>query len=107
MNATQIKDIVTNELGRPQQFSNFHGITKNNVSSFIVEPLAVLVDPDDLESSLRQMWIVLQLNSDPTTGYVVVYDSSTNSWGVAEYTQNGEYILVISADSLAGALNEM
>ena len=88
-------------------FKNFHGITRDNLESFLVEPFSIRVDPDDLESDPRDMWVVLQQGPHPESGYVVIYDPLNQGWGVAEHQDSREYTLVVGAESLAGALDSM
>jgi hypothetical protein len=104
--ASAIREGVRVELAKRDHFSNFHGITPDNLDSFLVEPFEAIVDPDDLETEAHPMWVVLQLSANPTDGYVVVYDpTALQQWGVAEHMQGDEYVLVIAAASLADALN--
>lgn len=107
MNSSIIKRLVEDELARGESFRNFHGITPENIRSFMVEPFPVRTDPDDLEAEPRDMWVVLQERPVPTQGYVVVYDPQGKKWGVAEHVSDGDYILVISAPSLAEAVAGM
>ena len=107
MDSASIKKLVEDELVRADSFTNYHGITRSNLRSFLVEPFAIRVDPDDLETQPRDMWVVLKENSKPTDGYVIVYDPATKDWGVAEHVREKGYILVISADSLAKAIDGM
>ena len=65
------------------------------------------VDPDDLETSPRDMWIVLRERPLSDDGYVVVYDPLDSGWGVAEKVDTEAYVLIVCADSLAEALNRM
>jgi hypothetical protein len=107
MDISAIKNVVKVELARGESFTNFHGITPATICSFLVEPFTVRTDPDDSESQPRDMWVVLQEQCTPTLGYVVVYDPTSNKWGVAENASDASYTLVVSASSLAGALNSM
>ena len=107
MDSSTIKKLVDDELARAESFTNFHGITADNLRSFLVEPFMARTDPDDLETPPRDMWIVLQESSAPTEGYVVVYDAVTKRWGVAEHNGDTGYTLIVSAPSLAEALSGM
>ena len=100
-------DAVSAQLSAELAFDNSHGITPENVRSFLVEPYAVMVDPDDLETPAREMWVVLHERRDPREGYVVVLDPRESSWGVAEFTGKPYLTLLISANSLAEALTGM
>jgi hypothetical protein len=88
---------------------NLHGITVENLPSFLVDPHEVRVDPDDgaPDFAKRSMWVVLEERPGTRDGYVVVFDPADASWGVAERTAADGWILVISADSFEGALNSM
>lgn len=55
-----IKVVLETELSRGEHFVNHHGITTENLSSVLVDPFLVWVDPDDLETQPRAMWVVLQ-----------------------------------------------
>jgi len=88
------------------RFVNMHGITAENLHDFLVRPYLVFVDPDDLETQPRDMWVVLE-TSESMGGYVIIYDEVNNYWGVAEQIDKSNYILVVAADSLAEALEGM
>src|SRR4051794_9878485 len=107
MDSTIVKTLVEDQLARGETFINFHGITPDNVRSFLVEPFSVRTDPDDLETTPRDMWVVLQECHTATEGFVVVYDPYTGSWGVAEHLRDGEYMLSNSSRSLAEAIGNM
>lgn len=107
MDSSSVKNLVVAELARGDSFTSFHGITPANLHSLLVEPFTVRTDPDDLETSPRDMWVVLQERPVSTDGYVVVYDPATRHWGVAEHTAGGDYTLVASGSSLAEALSGM
>jgi hypothetical protein len=81
MDSTFVKKLVEDELARDETFINFHGITPENVRSFLVEPFSVRTHPDELETTPRDMWIVLQECPSATEGYVIVYDPHTGDWG--------------------------
>ena len=107
MNARDIKQIVQQELARSEPFDSFHGITRQNLHEFLVEPFSVRIDPDDTTSPPREMWVVLQEGRTAADGYVVVYDPATQSWGFAEQVSGRDYTLLCGADSLATALGSM
>jgi hypothetical protein len=107
VDADTVQQIVQAEISRGLPFNNWHGITSENLDSFLVQPFSVLVDPVDLETDSRLMWIIAQEYPKPEQGYVVVYDPLTRGWGVAEYQKEDQYMLVIGADSLADALDGM
>jgi len=106
MDNSDIKRIVREEIVRSERFENSHGITLQNLGEFLVEPFTIRVDPDDRESSTREMWVVLQEYPQQAEGYSVVYDPSHNGWGVAERA-GVDYVLICSAPTLAGALTSM
>jgi hypothetical protein len=106
-NSSTVKRLLEDELARGEPFHNWHGITSENIRSFLVEPFAVWTDPDDLETRFRAMWVVLQECRKPTEGYVIVYDPLSKSWNVAEHVKGGDYIVVITGPSLARALEGM
>ncbi len=107
MTPNDIKQLVSSQLQAGLTFENFHGITPQNLHSFLVEPYEVVVDPDDLESSPRPMWVVLHESRQPRQGYVVVFDPQESSWGIAEFTEKPVLNLVVSASSLPEALSSM
>jgi hypothetical protein len=106
MDAGDVEQIVEAALDGTA-FDNFHGITPENVRRFLVEPRLVDVAPDDGEPGARTtpMWIVLAVRP-PDGGHLVVFDPASRDWGVAESTRTG-YVLIVTADSLAGALDGM
>jgi hypothetical protein len=95
------------EIATAVHFTCHHGITPENLTDFLVEPYPVTVDPDDLETGPREMWIVLKERPLTDDGYVVIYDPMNGGWGVAEKTDKEAHVLVIGADSLAEALEGM
>lgn len=107
MNASEVEAKVQAELRIDREFDNSHGITKGNLHHFLVKPYSVLVDPDDLESAPRDMWIVLhEFPKAPDQGYAGVYDPATGSWAIVEPTGAG-FVQVIVASTLAAALEGM
>ena len=107
MTVRDIQRVVQQELQRNEPFDSSHGITRQNLHEFLVEPFAVRIDPDDTKSPPREMWVVLQQSRRPEDGYVVIYDPTTQSWGFAERGSGRDYTLVCRADSLATALSSM
>ncbi len=107
MNTRDIKQMVQQELARNEPFDSSHGITRQNLHEFLVEPFSVRIDLDDTKSPPREMWVVLQEGRTPADGYVVVYDPTTQFWGFAEQVRGRDYTLVCRADSLATALSSM
>ena len=107
--AAAVRGAVQDEVDKGEDFSNVHGITGDNLESFLVEPFEILIDPDDLETAVRPMWVVLQEHGDPSCGHVIVYDPSApgSRCGVAVNARRDEYVLVVGANSLAEALNGM
>lgn len=107
MDIHAVKSLVEDEVARCESFTNFHGITPANLRSLLVEPFIVRTDPDDEETQPRDMWVVLQERHDPAEGYVVVYDPTRGDWGIAERGDGDNYVLVVSAQSMAEAINSM
>jgi hypothetical protein len=108
MTISEVRDKVEEELRRGDSFNNSHGITKENIRLFLVEPYEVTVDPDDLETAPRKMWVVLhQLLSTPQDGYLVTYDSMRAGWSVTERSRTVDFVQVVAAKSLAAALEAM
>jgi hypothetical protein len=110
MNAADIKRIVARELAKIEHLENMHGITRENVHKFLVEPFTVITDPDDTTSAPREMWVVLQERGSAEQGYVIVYDPQESSWGVAKFDPNSDhrgFTQAVSAPSLGGALDGM
>jgi hypothetical protein len=107
MDCASLKALVARELERGDEFDNLHGVNSANVRSFLVEPFTVLVDPDDLETKPREMWVVLQERGNPAEGHVIVYDAQFKSWAVAEHVSDGKFVAVVAAPTLAGALEGM
>ena len=107
LDAGAVGRILAAELGRLAPFKNFHGITPDNLQSFLVSPYALTVDPDDLETAPRKMWVVLEERPGVNSGYFVVYDPLGSTWGVAERSTGNNHVLVCGAASLAEALDSM
>jgi hypothetical protein len=110
MNAAAVATLVEEQLAQGEPFTNYHGITSHNLRSFLVAPYQIPVDPDDLETEPRNMWVVLEEPGEGRDRMVVVYDPDGACWGVAERAGDGEsagYTLVLAAKSLAGALDGM
>ena len=107
MDKNEVKEILDREIKQLDNFMNYHGITLVNLGYFLVEPFEIYVDPDDLETSPRYMWVVLQEYKDIKLGYSVVFDPYNNNWGIAEHISSDEYVLVIGAETLKDALEGM
>ena len=109
MDTATVRLLVEQQLKNAGSFVNMHGITEANVRSLLVDPFEATVDPDDLETVPRPMWVVLQQRASPYDGYVVVYDPATEDWGVAELDKDDvrKNVLVVSAQTLQGALDGM
>ncbi|MCA1030336.1 hypothetical protein LCL95_04690 [Bacillus timonensis] len=107
MNKDAVRMIVEQDVEHLDEFLNYHGITKGNLHLFLVEPFEIFVDPDDLETSPRNMWVILQESNNIHDGFAIVYDTLKNSWGVSEHVSNDEYVMVIGAETLKEALEGM
>jgi len=108
MDKSVVKSKVKEEISKIDSLNNFHGITKKNIESFLVEPFTVDVDPDDLETTKRKMWVVLQERKDVNEGYSIAYDPFSNDWAVIESAgKNLDFILVTSGETIAEALESM
>lgn len=108
MNISEVNAKIEEELQRSDPFDNSHGITHANLRRFLVEPYEAAVDPDDLESATRKMWIVLhERPSSPHEGYVVAYDPICATWAVAERGSTVDFVQVVAAETLATALEAM
>ena len=108
MDKSHVQSKVTEEIAKIDAFDNYHGITKENIESFLVEPFTVLVDPDDLETTIRPMWVVLQERKDINEGYSIAHDPSSNEWAVIEHAgTDKQFIAVVWGETLAEALASM
>lgn len=107
MDRATVANLVAHELATGIVFSGSHGISPDNVIDFAVDPYLVLVDPDDLETSPREMWVVLQQLPSATEGYLIALDPLTLAWVVAEYVGDGNFQAIVSAPSLSEALEGM
>ena len=108
MDKSIVKSKVAEEIAKIGSLSNFHGITKENIETFLVEPFTVLVDPDDLETTTRPMWVVLQERKDINEGYSIAYDPYSDGWAVIEHAgMDNHFIAVTWGDTLAEALDSM
>ena len=108
MEATAIRALVKDEIGRGVPFVNSHGITHANLPMHLVDPYSIRMDPDDLETAPRDVWVVLHERPSSDDGYVVVYDPLFKRWGVAERgPRAGTCTLVVSAGSLFETLEAM
>ena len=108
MDKSEVKLKLKKELVNPNSYNNWHGITEQNINNFIVEPFAVSVDPDDLETENRMMWVVLQMKANLKEGYAIAFDPLQEAWSVIEYTgTENNFIQVVAGESLAEALDSM
>lgn len=103
MNSQIIKKLVSEQINSAIAFENLHGITKENLSTFLVEPYSVLVDPDDLETEEREMWVTIQ----PQDELLIAFDPLKESWAVIEPLNNDKFLQVVSGETLAEALDGM
>ena len=108
MEKSKVREILEVELSKYAPFENWHGITKENINKFLVKPTAVTVDPDDLETSKRKMWVVLQTENDIKKGYSIAYDFWQQHWAVIAYTgKANEFVQITAEPTLAEALGSM
>jgi len=105
----EVRSRIHSAISELRTIDNLHGITAENLRSFLVDPHEISVDPDDgvADSPKRAVWVVLEERPRSGGGYVVVFDPSDDSWGVAERAPAGDWVLVAGADSLEQALNSM
>lgn len=103
MNSSEIENILKKEILTLKGFENFHGITSNNINDFIVAPYEAKVDPDDLETQERNMWVVLNVSKE----FKVAYDSLLENWVVIEPKSESDFVAVVHGDSLGEALDGM
>ena len=107
MDKNNIQEIMEYEVKQLDNFINYHGITLDNLNYFLVEPFEIFVEPEDLDTSPRNMWVVLQEYKDIKDGYSIVFDPRNSGWGITEQLSNDKYILVIGAASFKEALEGM
>ncbi|MBM7662806.1 hypothetical protein JOC85_003617 [Bacillus mesophilus] len=107
MDKNEIKKIVENEVKQLGPFVNYHGITPENMWQFLVEPFEIFVDPDDLETTPRNMWVVLQEFKNIKEGFAIVFDPYDKGWGLTEHVSDDNYVMVSGADTLHAALEGM
>lgn len=103
MTKDEVNLLLNEELNRLDEFDNYHGITKDNLNKFLIDPYQVLVDPDDLETDERNMWVVLKLSEQS----LVAIDPLDKSWSVLHPLQKGKFIKTIGEETLAEALDGM
>lgn len=103
MNEAEIEFKTKQEIDDLGKFENFHGITKENIRAFLVKPYLVQVDPDDLETEIRDMWVVLS----PPSEMLVAFDPQQKIWAVIEPSSDENYIQVVFGASLSEALDGM
>lgn len=100
----RVRQEVRDQIARTKAFTNSHGITPDTLASCCVDPYPVTVDPDDLESRPREMWVAFK--EPRADGLLVALDTLDGSWVVVEKTPRG-FIAVVSERTLWGALNGM
>lgn len=103
MNKRTIKQLIHAQVRNIGDFNNDHGLTKSSLPSFMVDPYPVPIEPDDLETATRDMWVAL----NPPGDYLVAYDPLVNGWSLLEPWKGNKFIQVISDESLEGVLNGM
>lgn len=104
MDKNEIKKMVENEVNQLGPFVNYHGITLENLRRFLVEPFEIFVDPDDLETSPRYMWVVLQEFKNIKEGFAIGFDPYDSGWGLTEHVSDENYVMVSGADTFQEAL---
>ncbi len=108
MNKQEIENILTGELSKQEEFDNWHGITRTNIKSFLVEPYPVTVISEMDGSNPREMWIVLSECKDESAGYLIAYCPSEQEWRLVEKLNDGRYLSDIEGDkALAVILDSM
>lgn len=103
MTRDEASKLLEAELNRLHGFTNFHGITKENVRDFVVLPYRVRVDPDDLETSERDMWVVLNLAKEA----LIAIDPLTKNLSLLHSLPSGQYVQVITGAVLSEVLDGM
>jgi hypothetical protein len=85
MDKTEVTYIVHEQITQGGKFENYHGITSDNISKYLVEPYEVLVDINNFESLPCLMWVILhECPGQSNIGLVIVYDPSDKSFNTAE-----------------------
>ena len=103
MTEQEAQDLLKSELNRLGQFNNFHGITEESLEKFTLPPYKVLVDPDDLETEERYMWVVLKISEQT----LIAIDPLEKGWSVLHPLHGDKFVQVIGEESLAEALDGM
>jgi hypothetical protein len=108
MNKQEIETMLTEEFSKQETFDNWHGITRTNIKSFLVEPYRVTVISEVDGSDPREMWIVLSEYKDESAGYLIAYCPSEQEWRLVEKLNDGRYLSDVAGDkSLAVILDYM
>lgn len=103
MNRKSIESLIRARVRNIGDFNNDHGLTKSSLPFFMVDPYPVWVEPDDLETAPREMWVALDTPGD----YLVACDPLLNGWSLIEPWKGDRFVQVISGERLEGVLDGM
>ena len=103
MTPSTVMKLLDEELAKSEPFENFHGITTENVRSFVVTPRQQLVDPDDGDRSPCQIWVAMELPGNA----LVAWAPFDESWAIVETLPDASCIITVGGDSLAEVLDGM
>ena len=85
----KIEQIVDSEI-RNSDIDNWHGITRENISTHLVKPiLEEYMDALD-DSIVRKLWTVLEEIPEPDAGDTIYYNPSAKAFGLGLKTTEKE-----------------
>ena len=103
ISASTVTKLLEEELDKAEPFENFHGITAENVRSFVVAPRQQLVDPDDGDRAPCKVWVAMELPGNA----LLSWDPFDDSWAIVETLPDASCIITVGGDSLAEVLDGM
>ena len=89
------------------EIHNAHGITSDNIQAHLVEPRLETFRGLSDETPELDLWVVLEEYPGDIRGYLVTYDPTNASFGLAVTSADGEGLYIGAYGSFLKALNSM
>jgi hypothetical protein len=89
------------------EIDNAHGITSDNIQAHLVEPRLETFGGLSDETPELDLWVVLEEYPGDIRGYLVTYDPTNASYGLAVTSTDGKGLYIGAYGSFLKALNSM
>lgn len=102
--AAEISEIIENEIAGDWAISNAHGV---DLKACLADPPEKQVFVDASDNSQVDLWLVLEEDPETRSGYKIVFDESTNDFGLATPSWEGPNMYLGSYGTFLDALESM